>query len=308
MYHYVRPNDPDLPYFRHLDIDAFRAQLDWFANTDTLLSRDAFLDSVRSCNTPPGGGVVLTFDDAFKDHFAYVLRELKSRGLWGIFYVPTGMYRTGRLLDVHRVHMLLGKWGPKAIFQSLAPMISDDMLSHKHVEDFRSATYTQQTNDEYTLHVKRTLNYYISYEYRKRVLDELMGEFFPDEKNLADGFYLSESEIKEMQEAGMLIGSHSISHPVMSKLSVSEQKAEISESFDFLEKATGGLVVRTFCYPYGGFHSFTKDTERLLEDNGCMFSCNVEPRDVTADDIKYRPQALPRYDCNMFPHGSCPDL
>ena len=31
------------------------------------------------------------------------------------------------------------------------------------------------------------------------------------------------------------------------------------------------LPLRTFCYPYGGFHSFTDTTERLLNDAGLPF-------------------------------------
>ena len=87
----------------------------------------------------------------------------------------------------------------------------------------------------------------------------------------------------------------------MSKLAPPEQQKEIEDSFGYLEKVLGPMEPKTFCYPYGGFHSFTDDTERLLDDAGCLFSFNVEARDITAADLKGRPQALPRYDCNMFP-------
>ena len=91
---------------------------------------------------------------------------------------------------------------------------------------------------------------------------------------------------------------------VFSRIDGATQAREINESFAFLEQATGGLELRTFCYPYGGFHSFTSETERLLDAAGCRFSFNVEPRDIAAADLSGRPQALPRYDCNMFPHGA----
>jgi hypothetical protein len=41
----------------------------------------------------------------------------------------------------------------------------------------------------------------------------------------------------------------------------------------------------------------------LLKTNNCSFSFNVEPRDIDTKDLSDRQQALPRYDCNMFPHG-----
>lgn len=106
-----------------------------------------------------------------------------------------------------------------------------------------------------------------------------------------------------MQKAGMVIGNHSETHPVLSKLSYGEQKNEIQNPFNYLDNICIKLPYKTFCYPYGGFHSFTDETESILNDFGCLFSFNVEERDISENDLKYRPQALPRYDCNCFPYG-----
>jgi len=115
---------------------------------------------------------------------------------------------------------------------------------------------------------------------------------------------MTTEEIKTMHDGGMIIGSHTINHPVMARLSLQKQEYQIVKSFEFLEKIKASLPsLRTFCYPYGGFHSFTDETEKLLTDNQCVFSFNVEQRDINADDIAKRPQALPRYDCNQFKYG-----
>src|SRR5512141_2911835 len=135
MYHYVRPSDPELPYFRHLDFEDFQKQLDYFDDHFGYVPYADFLQSLSAGE--PTQGVVLTFDDGFKDHYQYVFPHLRERGLWGIFYVPTGVYGQGKLLDVHRIHMLLGKYGGKTIFEALQCFITSDMLSHNHVEEFR---------------------------------------------------------------------------------------------------------------------------------------------------------------------------
>ena len=64
-----------------------------------------------------------------------------------------------------------------------------------------------------------------------------------------------------------------------------------------------GPGIDTFCYPFGGFHTFDADTERILTDCGIRYAFNVEPRDITSADLRDRPTALPRYDCNAFAHG-----
>lgn len=302
MYHYVRPTNPELPYLRHLHLEDFKKQLDYFAEQYGFCSMVDFLRSIKT--GIPKTGVILTFDDGFSDHYQYVWPCLQERGLWGIFYIPTGPYHSAKLLDVHRIHMLLGKHGGHMICDALKDIVSEDMLSHAHVVEFRTLTYSRQKNDDYSNLVKRILNYYISYDYRQRVIDDLMSMFLPDERILTGQFYMSTEEIRQMQATGMIIGSHAVNHPVMSKLTTDNQEKEIKESFNFLEQITDGLTLRTFCYPYGGFYSFTEDTEKLLEDNGCLFSFNVESRDIDAFSLKNRLQALPRYDCNEFPYGS----
>ncbi len=301
MYHYVRHSNPDLPFFRYLSVDNFNQQLDWLIDQYDFPSKDDFLASLSTGRA--WKGVVLTFDDGFSDHYDFVLPALKERGIWGIFFIPTSPYNKHKLLEAHRIHMILGKLGGADAMELLSTRIDRSMLSHVHVDDFRLKTYRSQDNDHATEELKRILNYYISYEYREKLLDELMQEAFEiDESELSRQFYMTPNQIRELDAEGMIIGSHGANHLVFSKLSASQQQSEITNSTDFIEQVTG-KETRFFCYPYGGFHSFNDTTERLLTENGISATFNVESRDVSNTDIITRPQALPRYDCNQFPHG-----
>jgi hypothetical protein len=175
------------------------------------------------------------------------------------------------------------------------------MLSHRHVMDFGKATYRTQDNDGATTTFKRILNYLISYEHRARVLDQLFMQEFGNE-GLADGFYLNAAQIREMDRLGMVVGSHGVNHYVFSKLPLEDQRQEIAGSLDALGRLLGKKVT-TFCYPYGGLHTFTRETALLLEQAGCEYSFAVDPREVTSADLVSNRQVLPRYDCNLFPHG-----
>lgn len=304
MYHYVRPFDADYPNFKNLHIDDFEKQLDYFEENYGFVSKKDFLKAIETGKPTPG--VVLTFDDGFKDHFQYVLPVLQRRDLWGIFYITTGVYTFRSLLDVHKIHLLLGKIPSPQLFEVLREVVSEEMLSHKNVSAFREATYQLQKNDDHTNLVKRTLNYYIDYQFRTEVIDTLMSHFFKaSPSEIFEEFYLSEKELKAMHDAGMILGSHTVNHPVMSKLSLQEQKEEIVNSFSFLESITGEFRAKTFCYPYGGFHTFTDETRKVLNNEKVQFSFNVEARPISATDLAHNKQALPRFDCNQFPFGNC---
>lgn len=302
MYHYVRPAPEDLPHFRYLHVDHFTAQLDFFEQRFGFLTREEFDCSVST--GIPKSGVLLTFDDGFVDHFRYVLPVLEERGLWAIFYVPTGIYESSSLLDVHRIHLLLGRFGGKRCVEMLGRLTDGSIFPDTAVEEFRTHTYRTQTNDEATLLFKRMLNFYISYDHRRKVLDLLMENYLDgsSESDLQTEFYMTPDQVADLVAAGCVVGSHSVNHHVMSKLDPADQRQEIEASFDALARITGGPI-ETFCYPHGGFHTFTRETERLLQETGARYSFNVEPRAVEGNDLRHRPQALPRYDCNLFPNG-----
>ena len=261
-------------------------------------TRDEFFAALETGRAPDG--ILLTFDDGLSDHYEHVLPLLVERGLFGFFYVCTAPYTTGRLLDVHRIHLYLGRLGGQTAFERLSRRLNKGMFSDAHVQEFREATYTRQNNDTATTSFKRTLNYLISYRYRQSILDALMAEEFGDEHEIARSFYLKQDQIRELHASGMVIGSHGLNHLVFSKLSIAQQRDEITRSFADLSRITGNPV-RTFCYPYGGAHTFTPDTIAILNEAGSKFSFSVNPRDITAADIKNERQALPRYDCNMYP-------
>src|SRR5438045_7573863 len=100
MYHYVRNEDVSYPFFKFLHVDDFKEQLDYFSSTTTILHPNVLRQGIASGKKTEG--VILTFDDGLKDHYKHVMPELVKRGLSAIFYIPTGIYHTKKILAVHR--------------------------------------------------------------------------------------------------------------------------------------------------------------------------------------------------------------
>jgi len=303
MYHYVHRGEDAPPFgYYHLDRDDFAAQLDHFAERYNVVGREQFLETVRGKRPPGENEVVLTFDDGLADHYDHVLPELRSRDMWGVFYVPAGPYLDGGALDVHRVHALLGACGGEAVADELDRLVNESMLDEDHVDAFSGAVYERQENEDHTERVKEVLNYYVTDRHRDALLRELEDTLLGGQ-SYHDDVYMTRAQLRDLADAGMLVGSHTVTHRVMSTLSRAEQRTEIEESFAFLEEALGGLDVRNYCHPYGGAHSYDETTLALLGAAGCEFGFDVDPRDVTPEDVETAVQRLPRYDCNEFTHG-----
>ena len=218
----------------------------------------------------------------------------------GYFYVPTQPYQIDKVLDVHRIHLLCGAFDSSELLVVLKSLLNESMIPDEKRKEFREQTYTKQNNYDGVSEFKRILNYFVSYEYREELIDSVADEF--NYLFVNSEFYVSINKLKEMQLGGNIIGSHTVSHPVMSKLTKLEQQAEISDSFSFLSSKID-LDVKTYCHPYGGFHSFDEKTVQILNAHGVRFSFNVESRDICDNDLSSAIQFLPRYDCNQFPFG-----
>jgi peptidoglycan/xylan/chitin deacetylase (PgdA/CDA1 family) len=302
MYHYVQEYQETLPNFRFLRFENFVRQLDFFHDNYGFVTFDEWCRFLSDGVMPPRNGkVLLTFDDAVSCHYDYVFPELRKRGLWGIFYVPTAPYIDGKILDVHRIHLLCGAFDGKRLLEYVLSVVSEDMIPFKKRAEFRKRTYENQLNYEGVAEFKRLLNYFIDDHYRSEIIDAIGHKF--DFSFDTSNFYVTADQLVEMSSQNMLIGSHTKSHPVMSKLSAQEQCAEIESSFGFLSSLCQ-LPLRTYCHPYGGFHSFNDDTVRLLKNCRVDFSFNVEGREINSDDRLRSIQYLPRFDCNQFQFGS----
>ena len=92
----------------------------------------------------------------------------------------------------------------------------------------------------------------------------LTGIFFITAGWIGKPGYLSESQVKEMADLGMQIGSHSVTHPDLDKEKADIVLFELMESKRVLEKITGNPVTE-FAYPYG---KCTKRTAGLMSRAG----------------------------------------
>lgn len=97
----------------------------------------------------------------------------------------------------------------------------------------------------------------------------------------------------------MIVGSHTHSHRVLSRLSYSEQYDELKKSSDFL-KDKFNITSPVFCFPYGHIHTYNQDTLNILDELGYHSSFNTV-RDMTCIS-KSNKYELQRYDTvDLYP-------
>ncbi|MFO1476652.1 MAG: polysaccharide deacetylase family protein [Verrucomicrobiota bacterium] len=83
---------------------------------------------------------------------------------------------------------------------------------------------------------------------------------------------MDESQVREWLAAGHQIGSHTLTHPRLTRLSPAAAREEISSSRKKLQDRFG-VTVDHFCYPYGDWNDAVRD---LVGEAGYATACTTE--------------------------------
>jgi len=291
MYHYIRNKNDLFPNYNILTKNEYLKQINKF-------SKDGLINSYTEL-FEKNNKYLLTFDDGFKDHI-YAAEILKKNNGIGIFFISTFPFKTNKILDVHKTHLILGKVKSLEALNELNNYLNkknfNQFYNNKERIKFNDA-YIEDDDEFYKKEFKRIMNYYGNIKLKEKVLDYLLKKFDINVKT--KDYYLNRKEIRHLVSLGMIIGSHSENHTLLPRLSYKDQFKELKNSKILLEKITK-KEINIFCYPYGGKKSYNHNTLKILKQLRYKLAYSVNSKDITLRDIKNRPYELPRYDCNMF--------
>jgi hypothetical protein len=114
-------------------------------------------------------------------------------------------------------------------------------------------------------HAYRTLRGEQCTEFLVRLAEATGSGRRPAAESQAD--WMSWDAAREMQSAGHEIGAHTVSHPLLARLSPEMQRQEITDSIDRIEQELGRRP-RCFCYPIGLRDTFSVATQQCLREAG----------------------------------------
>jgi peptidoglycan/xylan/chitin deacetylase (PgdA/CDA1 family) len=103
---------------------------------------------------------------------------------------------------------------------------------------------------------------------------------------------LSEQELRLLAEGGLVsVGAHTVTHPVLSEIPERDQRREVEQSKEELERLLG-RPVRTFAYPFGEREHYTASAVRAVRDAGFEVACTTVARLVRRRTSRFE---LPRF-------------
>lgn len=305
MYHYVRPiKGSRYPGIKGLEYDDFKEQVAFIKNNYTPVTIEEVINSFSSKDVLPHNAVLLTFDDAYSDHFKYAYPILKKNGMQGCFYAPAKTIEDKEVLDVNKIHFILSS------ISNLDDLIKETKLHFDALrgsfqvksfeEYFAELAVANRFDPKEIIFIKRLLQVALPEEMRGIICDRLFEKYVGlEQEAFCEELYMTKDQLKHMVADGMHIGSHGYNHYWWNKLKPHELELEIDKSLEFLGKVNPNTEDWTACYPYG---SSSDEVVSLLQQKGCKLAFTTVV-DV-ANTKKSHPLLIPRLDTNDLPKSS----
>lgn len=248
-YHRIgSPREHDDPDLFSATVEAFDEQVRLLADRFEIVPAGAAdLDAAR-----PARRVAITLDDGYRDQAA-AAQVLARHGVVGSFFVCTGF--------VDRTHHAW--WDEIAWLTAATPAreLPPSRWLPGGLPAGGSAAVRRRA-------VNAAFKKYAGDE-GEGFLDWLAGHTGrarrPAEQAAAD--WMTWDDVRSLRDAGMEVGGHTVTHPVLATLDADRQRAEIAGSLRRLTEELG-VAVDTFAYPVGSRASFDDRTLDALRELG----------------------------------------
>lgn len=180
----------------------------------------------------PVGSLCITFDDGYADNAEVALPILQRFGLTATFFIATDYLDGGRMWNdtvIEAVRCMPS--GPLDL--------SDLSLGQYQLDSWEDRESCFQSIIARIKHLSQD---------KRKLLTEQLADRAP--KLLPDNLMMTTDQVCELSRAGMEIGGHTVTHPILATLNRGQAKHEILDGKERLEKIIGKQL-RLFAYPNG---------------------------------------------------------
>ena len=212
--------------------EIFSWQLAFLKQNFELISLRELL-SRRAGGTIQGDEVAITFDDGIRNHFTVAYPILVTHGAAATFFVCPALIDSGEWIWNHELRCRLNLLKPA----ECVALMTEIGATSSEVESL--VTRAKWLNQEERQHVEAWVR-------------ERPRGFAPSTQQLDRYSPMTWKQIAALDLGLITIGSHTLHHPILSRLSTDDLHIEIGESRRILEQRIG-REVDLFCYPNGDF-------------------------------------------------------
>lgn len=286
MYHRVLPTSEIKKNFSHSGIvvseSTFEKHLKFLKRHFSVLTLDQFIEQMNHRLSFEKNACLITFDDGWKDNSTYAYPLLRKYNLPAVIFLPTNFIGTGKQFWQERLARILlnmhhsMKKVPANLPRYMKVLEKYDLQSFLHVPDSR----LRGSINGIIEHVKK----------RSEDVERLISDIHAVIKEDAEGTdesevsFLDWTEVKRLAGDGIAIGSHGVTHRILTRISVDEAMHEVGGSKKVIEEKLRQQI-SAFCYPNGNYNGRIID---VVKTNNYDIAFCTESGLVSHSDDPYR--------------------
>ncbi len=287
FFHYIRKYNRSYPYFNFLHENNFKKIIT--SKIDKLIKIGDDIDTKYKKKK-----YIFSFDDGLKDHL-FASNILKKKNILGIFFINTVPIIEKKILNVHKLHLIFGRFKSEEIIKELYSIESINLENIKIPSSKRYQLENALDKDHIN---KIKLKVFLNQNKNFFLINKLFNFFFSKltQKKILEKFYLSRDDIIDIDRKGMIIGGHSHSHKLLSSLSFKDQNKEIKKNINYLSKILKKKI-DFFASPWGNKKSYNTNTIKILKKNVKYHFTTLQNK-VLENNYE-----IPRINCNKLKYG-----
>lgn len=226
--------EPDLLFPGEVHARQFDQMCTWLKQWFNVLPLDEAATRLTN-GSLPARALAITFDDGYADNHDVALPILQRHGLQATFFIATGFLDGGRMWNDSIIETIRG------CTNSSIDLSGFDLTGIERL-DLVSLAQRKQAIERLIGAIK-----YLPVRRRLQLCQEIARRAGVE---LPENMMMSSSQVVALCRAGMQIGAHTVTHPILANLDVDVAISEIAEGKQQLECLVGEDV-SVFAYPNG---------------------------------------------------------
>jgi peptidoglycan/xylan/chitin deacetylase (PgdA/CDA1 family) len=277
MYHSVgRPAELD-PYLSVSEKN-FAGQLEYLLRYYEVMPLERAVELIERGESLPENAAAITFDDGYRDNYDKALPLLERHGCTATFFVSTAPLSDRQPLWPNELFLWFAETRAARLVLPGASLNGERLSFELGSRRRRKAAHR----------AVEALLLRVGNAERERLIGEI-AERLGVSRAAERPAMLTWAQVKKIAAAGMTIGSHTATHPVLSMLTADDAMKELTGSKASLERELSRSVT-LFAYPFGSPADFNRETQALVLKAGYTAACStiIGVNDAGADRLALR--------------------
>lgn len=258
--------------------ETFAQQMDYLRARYNVISVERLAAWLKGAAALPPRAALITFDDGYADNLKHAFPILKTRGLSAVIFLTTGFIETARPFYWDWVAYCFHHTRRQTVFLPLLGELR-----------WRSPKERERVMRDWIETLKRLPD-----EQKNALISELPDLLeVPIPEARFSGLYLTWEQVRAMRRDGIEFGSHTVSHPILTRIPLEQVRRELTESRRKIEQETGSPVV-SLAYPNGQAADFSPAVAEAAREAGFSLAFTLLPGPTRYQTVRRGPFTIRR--------------